>query len=109
MIGMLFLSMSFAGEPILISAGGEVRSADAPPRAPQYTGPKISVDFQQADIHSVMRFFATVSEKNIVLDESVSGKVTMRLQEVYWEEAFLAVLWSQGLTAVPMESLLSVR
>ena len=109
MLSLLFFSIAFAAEPILISADGKVRPANPAPPPPRYEGPKISIDFQQADIHSVMRFFATVSNKNIVLDDSVTGKVTVRLQNVYWEEAFLAVLWSQGLGAVKMDSVLLVQ
>ena len=66
---------------------------------------KINIDFHQADIHSVMRFFAKVGKTNIILSDGIQGKVTMRLEKVHWEEAFLAVLWSQGLMAQSMENI----
>ena len=106
---LFVLQTAVADEAVLISEGGETKKADEPPKSPQYTGPKISVDFYKADIHAVMRFFAEVGSKNIIVDESVSGTVSLRLEAVYWEEAFRAVLWSQGLGAQNIDSLILVR
>jgi len=97
------LSFSWAEEGIIIDANGNTRSASAKKPSPKYTSPKIDIDFQQADIHSVMRFFSKVGKTNIILLDGVQGKVTMRLEGVHWEEAFLAVLWSQGLMAQSMD------
>ncbi len=102
-------SAGFADDAVLISEGGESRKADAPAPAPKFSGPKISVDFQKADIHAVMRFFATTGSKNIIVDESITGTVTMRLEDVYWEEAFIALLWSKGLAAQNIDSAIVVR
>ena len=57
----------------------------------------ISVDFQNADIHDVLRFFASVAEINVVAADDVSGKVTARLEDVPWDLALMTVLRSQGL------------
>ena len=105
---LIFLGLSqftWADEGIIIDANGKVRAANAKKKAPTYTSPKINIDFHQADIHSVMRFFAKVGKTNIILSEGIQGKVTMRLEGVHWEEAFLAVLWSQGLMAQSMENM----
>ena len=105
---LIFLGFShftWADEGIIIDANGKVRAADAKKKTPTYTSPKINIDFHQADIHSVMRFFAKVGKTNIILSEGIQGKVTMRLEGVHWEEAFLAVLWSQALMAQPMENM----
>jgi type IV pilus assembly protein PilQ len=55
------------------------------------------LDFENADIHSVIRIFAEVSGRNFILDESVKGRVTVRLQDVPWDQALAAILLSQGL------------
>ena len=102
-------SFSFADDAVLISDGGESRKADEPAPTPKFSGPKISVDFQKADIHAVMRFFATTGGKNIIVDESITGTVTMRLEDVHWEEAFLAVLWSKGLASQNIDSTIVIR
>ena len=98
-----------ADDAVLISEGGKVEKVDTPPPQPVFSGPKISVDFQKADIHAVMRFFATAGSRNIIVDESITGFVTMRLENVYWEEAFLAVLWSKGLAAQNVDATIVVR
>jgi len=96
---------AWSDEGIIIDANGKTRPIDSKEKTPKYTSPKINIDFQQADIHSVMRFFAKVGKTNIILSEGIQGKITMRLEQVHWEEAFLAVLWSQGLMAQSMENI----
>ena len=99
----LFFQSAFA-DAVIIDSSGRVKGADQKPSPPKEEK-KISVDFQRADIHAVMRFLAKTGNTNIILDESVQGTVTMRLEGVSWTEAFTAVLWSRGLMAVPMESM----
>jgi hypothetical protein len=69
---------------------------------------RISLDLQGADIHTVMRFMAEYGNINIVLSEEVSGKVTVRLVEVPWDEAFTAILLSQGLVATRLDGTLLI-
>ena len=59
--------------------------------------PTVNLDFENADIHSVIRIFAEVSGRNFILDDSVQGRVTVRLQDVPWDQALAAILLSQGL------------
>lgn len=104
-----FLYLTFVCTPVLadaviIDSSGGVRGADQKPNPPKEEE-KISVDFQKADIHAVMRFLAKTGNTNIILDDSIQGTITMRLEGVSWKEAFTAVLWSKGLMAVPMESM----
>jgi type IV pilus assembly protein PilQ len=58
----------------------------------EYTGKKISLDFQAADIHSVLRILATVGGTNIVASEQVKGTITMKFEEVPWDQALDTVL-----------------
>ncbi|MDP2799006.1 MAG: AMIN domain-containing protein, partial [Deltaproteobacteria bacterium] len=57
-----------------------------------YTGQKISLDFQNADIHNVLRLLAEVSKLNIVAGDDVTGKVTLKLDRVPWDQALDVVL-----------------
>ena len=59
--------------------------------------PTVNLDFENADIHSVIRIFAEVSGRNFILDESIQGKVTVRFYNVPWDEALAAILMSKGL------------
>jgi type IV pilus assembly protein PilQ len=70
---------------------------------------KISLELQQADIQSVVRFFAQVSGKNIIISDGVQGKVTLRFTDVAWTDAFNAVLWSQDLVATQMGDIIVVK
>lgn len=57
----------------------------------------VSFEFANADVHSVLRIFAEVGRFNLVTSEAVSGKVTVTLRNVPWNEAMDAVLAAKGL------------
>lgn len=59
---------------------------------PKYTGRRISLDFQDADLANVIRLIADVSNLNIVLGEDVKGKVTLKLINVPWDQALDIIL-----------------
>lgn len=60
-------------------------------------GPKVSVEFQRADVHAVLRLFAQLGHLNLVTDDAVSGTVTLSLRNVRWDEAFQVVVDARGL------------
>lgn len=62
-----------------------------------YTGQKITADFQDANVRSVFRLIAEVSGLNIVAGEEVKGSVTMKLNEVPWDQALETILDIQQL------------
>ena len=52
-----------------------------------YRGATIDLDVKDADIHDVMRLLADVGNVNIVVADSVTGKVTLKLKKVAWDLA----------------------
>jgi type IV pilus assembly protein PilQ len=58
----------------------------------KYTGNPISMDFQDADLRSVLRTFAEISGLNMVIDPQVQGRVDMVLNEVPWDQALDTIL-----------------
>jgi type IV pilus assembly protein PilQ len=62
-----------------------------------YIGRKISLDFKDADIKNILRLIAEVSNLNIITGDDVSGKITMRLMDVPWDQALDVVLQSRNL------------
>jgi type IV pilus assembly protein PilQ len=58
----------------------------------QYTGHPISLDFQGADLRSVLRTFSEVSALNIVIDPAVQGSVDVALRDVPWDQALDIIL-----------------
>ena len=57
-----------------------------------YTKEKISVDFYKIDIHNVFRLFRQVTDLNIIVDEAVTGTLTLALTDVPWDFALDIIL-----------------
>ncbi|MCX7952838.1 MAG: type IV pilus secretin PilQ [Deltaproteobacteria bacterium] len=66
----------------------------------KYTGKLISLDLQDTDINNALRIIAEVSNLNIVTTSDVTGKVTLRLIDVPWDQALDVILRSNGLDKV---------
>jgi type IV pilus assembly protein PilQ len=58
----------------------------------QYTGHPVSLDFQGADLRSVLRTFSEISGLNIVIDPSIQGSVDVALRDVPWDQALDIIL-----------------
>jgi len=63
----------------------------------QYTGQKLTVDFQDANIKNVFRLIAEASGLNIVSGDDVKGTVTMQLREVPWDQALETIMDAHAL------------
>ncbi len=57
-----------------------------------YKSQKISVDFYKIDLHNVFRLFREISDVNIIVDEAVSGSLTLALNDVPWTFALDVIL-----------------
>ena len=58
----------------------------------RFTGHPVTLDFQGADLRTVLRTFADISGLNIVIDQSVQGAVDVSLHEVPWDQALDIIL-----------------
>jgi type IV pilus secretin PilQ/predicted competence protein len=67
---------------------------------PMYTGRLISLDLQDTDIDNALRIIAEVSNLNIIASDDVTGKVTLRLIDVPWDQALDVILKTNGLDKV---------
>ncbi|HEY5908509.1 MAG TPA: AMIN domain-containing protein, partial [Vicinamibacteria bacterium] len=65
--------------------------------AKKYTGAPISLDFKDGDLQDIFRLFADISGMNVVVNPGVSGKVTLKLNEVPWDQALDLILKANGL------------
>jgi type IV pilus assembly protein PilQ len=65
---------------------------DVDPQAPRYTGHPVSLDFQGADLRSVLRTFSEISGLNLVIDPSIQGTVDVSLRDVPWDQALDIIL-----------------
>ncbi len=64
---------------------------------PQYTGERISLSFQSIDVRSLLQIIADVAQTNMVVSDSVTGQIAMRLQNVPWDQALDIILRTKGL------------
>ena len=72
-------------------------AASGAPQARGYVGRRITLDFHDIDIRNLLRLIADVSKKNIVVADDVTGKVTVSLRNVPWDQALDLVLRAKGL------------
>jgi len=63
----------------------------------EYTGERLTLNFQDIDVRSVLQLLADTSGQNIVVSDSVAGNLTLRLQNVPWDQALDIVLRTKGL------------
>jgi type IV pilus assembly protein PilQ len=62
-----------------------------------YTGERLTLNFQDIETRAVLQLLADTSGQNIVVSDTVQGNVTLRLQNVPWDQALDIVLKTKGL------------
>ncbi len=76
-----------------ITRANAAEAALPEPAVPEkYTGRKISLDFQEAEITNIVRLIADVSGLNFVMGDDVKGKITVKLNDVPWDQALEIIL-----------------
>lgn len=63
-----------------------------------YQGEKVSLNFQNIPLRELLHVFADITNFNIVISDSVSGNVSLRLNDVPWDQALDIVLQQKGLS-----------
>ena len=63
----------------------------------EYKGERLTLNFQDIETRAVLQLLADASGQNIVVSDTVSGSVTLRLQNVPWDQALDIVLRTKGL------------
>lgn len=79
----------------------EVRQQKVDPnklaQGPGYAGEKLSLNFQNIEVRSLLQVIADFTNFNIVTSDSVTGAVTLRLKDVPWDQALDIILQAKGL------------
>jgi type IV pilus assembly protein PilQ len=75
------------------------QSADAKKAAQKdtFTGEKLSLNFQSIDVRQVLQVIADFTNFNVVTSDSVAGTVTLRVQNVPWDQILDIIMRSKGL------------
>lgn len=106
--GLLWTFTGAATRPALLAAaaprapGGFMGEApayamNAAPRAAAYSGKRVDFTAKDLDIIQFLQAIGEVSKRNIVASDDVTGKVSVRLRNVPWDEALDIVLRTKGL------------
>ena len=66
-------------------------------QGPGYTGEKLTLNFQNIEVRSLLQVIADFTNFNIVTSDSVTGNVTLRLKDVPWDQALDIILQAKGL------------
>lgn len=64
---------------------------------PGYNGEKLSLNFQNIDVRSVLQVIADFTGLNIITSDTVTGNLTLRLKDVPWDQALDIIMNSKGL------------
>jgi len=79
----------------------EVREAKADSsklvEGPRYSGEKLSLNFQNIDVRSLLQVIADFTNFNIITTDTVQGNLTLRLKDVPWDQALDIILEAKGL------------
>jgi type IV pilus assembly protein PilQ len=81
----------------VIEVAAKRKNAASQDEKPVYTGERLTLNFQDIETRAVLQLLADASGQNIVVSDSVNGSVTLRLQNVPWDQALDIVLRTKGL------------
>jgi len=63
----------------------------------RFSGEKLSLNFQDIEVRSVLQLIADFTDLNLVASDTVSGRITLRLKNVPWDQALELILKTKGL------------
>lgn len=63
----------------------------------RFKGEKLSLNFQDIEVRSVLQLIADFTDLNLVASDTVSGRITLRLKNVPWDQALELILKTKGL------------
>lgn len=66
-------------------------------QGPGYNGEKLSLNFQNIEVRSLLQVIADFTNFNVVTSDSVGGSLTLRLKDVPWDQALDIILQAKGL------------
>jgi len=89
-------AVQLAGDPIAVADDSQ-QPLQPQERETVYTGEKIQLVFDDADVRDIFQLIAEVSDLNIIVSDEVKGTVTLRLIDVPWDQALDLILETKNL------------
>lgn len=97
------------GDEYIVAVGSVSREvAHHSPNPSDFVGDHISLNFQDIEVRSVLQLIADFTELNLVASDSVSGRMTLRLHDVPWDQALDLILKARGLDSRQVGNVLMV-
>lgn len=78
----------------------------SPEIQPQFTGERLSLNFQDVEVRSLLQVIADFTGFNVVASDTVTGTLTLRLKDVPWDQALEIIMQAKGLGMVKNGSVL---
>ena len=78
---------------------GNVSTAGSLFKDKNYSGQRVSLNFQDIEVRSVLQLLADFTGLNMVVSDTVDGNITLRLKDVPWDQALDIILQAKGLTS----------
>lgn len=89
-----------ADEPVYKESEIQELNTLFPGMKENYTGEKISIDLQNASVEQVLRLISEISGYNLILDDDISGNISLKLVDIPWDQALDLVLLQKNLGMV---------
>ncbi len=86
-----------AGDTYTVEVRQITKEEEEAAKQGQYTGEKLSLNFQNIEVRAVLQLLADFTGLNIIASDSVQGNITLRLKNVPWDQAMDIVLKTRGL------------
>ncbi len=86
-----------SGNKVTVELREPTEDPDEAGQEPEYTGERLSLNFQNIEVRAVLQLLADFTGLNLVVSDSVGGSITLRLKNVPWDQALDIVLRTQGL------------
>jgi type IV pilus assembly protein PilQ len=77
----------------------EEEKEETDPRNKKYVGDLLSLNFQDIEVRAVLQIIADFTGLNVVVSDTVQGNLTLRLQNVPWDQALDIIMRTKGLTS----------
>jgi type IV pilus assembly protein PilQ len=75
---------------------------------PGYAGEKLSLNFQNIEVRSVLQVIADFTGLNIITSDTVTGNITLRLKDVPWDQAMDIIMQNKGLAMRKVGNVITV-
>ncbi len=86
-----------AADKFVLSISHKIADNDSSLSQEKFTGDLISLNFQKIEVRSVLQILADFTDLNLVTSDAISGDVTLRLDQVPWDQALDLIMKNKGL------------